>query len=123
VELRSERPIIRDIAGVDAEFRRHQDASPSPHIPTGATVDYAVGQDVSASAEITAVTIREDNLVEALLGGEYVVKYHIPCGSDGVRHPGVCAIFVTNRNWGALSLCVVVSPKTRQQPWCVAPST
>jgi hypothetical protein len=29
---------------------------------------------------------------------------------------------VTNRNWGALSQCVVVSPKTRRQPWCASQS-
>jgi hypothetical protein len=92
VELRSEGPIIRDTAGVDAEYCSHSYSSPSPHIPTVTTFDYAVGQGVSLSAEITAVTIREGDPIETLLGGEYVVQYHIPCGSDGVGDPGVMQV-------------------------------
>jgi hypothetical protein len=88
VELRSEGPIIRNIAGVDAEYRSHPDSSPSLHIPTGATFDYAVGQSVSLSAESTAITIRKGNLVETLLGGQDIMKCRIPCRSDGVSDPG-----------------------------------
>ena len=88
VELSSEGPTIRNIAGVDAEYRSHPDSSPSLHIPTGATFHYAVGQSVSLSAESTAVTIREGNIVETLLGGQDIMKCHIPCGSDGVRDTG-----------------------------------
>jgi hypothetical protein len=49
-----------------------------------ATFDYAVGQGVSLLSEITAVTIREGNPVETLLRGEYVVKYRMPYGVEGV---------------------------------------
>jgi len=87
-ELRSEGPIVRNIAGDDAEYRSHPESSPSLHFPTGATFDYAVGQSVSLSAESTAITTREGNLVETLLGGQDIMKCHIPCGSDGVRYPG-----------------------------------
>jgi hypothetical protein len=78
VELSSEGPVTRDVAGSDAEYCRHPDASPLPHIPNVATFDFAAGQGVSLSVEITAVTIGEGNPVKTLLCGEYFVKYHIP---------------------------------------------
>jgi hypothetical protein len=73
VELRTEGPIIRYIAGVDAEYCSHSYSSQSPHIPTVTTFDYAVGQGVGLSAEITAVTVREGDSIETLLGRECVV--------------------------------------------------
>jgi hypothetical protein len=73
VELSSEGPIFRDIAGVDAEDCSHSYSGPWPHIPTVTTFDYAVRQVVGLSAEITAVTIRKGDSIETLLGGEYVV--------------------------------------------------
>lgn len=57
---------MRSIAAVQTGVHRH--------IPTSAIFDYAVGQGVSLSAEITAVTIREGSPVETLLGWDYVCE-------------------------------------------------
>jgi hypothetical protein len=71
-----------------AKYRNHPDSSPTSHIPTGATFDYAVRQGVSLSAVGTAVACREGNPAKTLLGGQYVMNCHVPCASDGVRDPG-----------------------------------
>jgi hypothetical protein len=52
---------------------------------------YCIGL-VFLSVEITAVTTREGNPVEALFGGEYIVQYHIPRRSEDVRDPGVMEV-------------------------------
>jgi len=88
VELKSEGPITRNGTGVDAEYRTQPDSIPSPHFHPGATFEYAVGKSVSLSAEVTSITIRKGNPIKTLICGQYVMKYHIPCGSKGIRDPG-----------------------------------
>jgi hypothetical protein len=47
VELRSEGPITRNVTGVDAEYCRQPDSSPSSHFHRGATFEYVAGKGQS----------------------------------------------------------------------------
>jgi hypothetical protein len=108
--------MIRNIASVDEEYRSHLVSSPSPHVATATTSHFAVGRGISLSAIVTAVTIRDGNNFETLLGWAVIYEvlytmWKVRC--HGSRRYADSAIYMTNRNWGTLSRSVVVGPKTR----------
>jgi hypothetical protein len=72
------------MVGVAAKYHSHPDSGPSPH---AGPAPHSIIRYDEVPAVGTTVVCRKGSIVKTLLGGQYVMGCHVPCGSD-VRDPG-----------------------------------